>query len=102
MNPAALHTNLGELKRGGILIVNTEAYSEQNLRRAGYAKNPLEDGSLDRYQLFKIDITKLRSTRCRISGSATEKRPLQELLRARAHLVALPPTDRIDRELDPH
>ena len=59
MNPAALHTNLGELKSGGILIVNTEAYSEQNLRRAGYAKNPLEDGSLDRYQLFKVDITKL-------------------------------------------
>jgi 2-oxoglutarate ferredoxin oxidoreductase subunit alpha len=59
MNPAALRTNLGELKSGGILIVNTEAYSEQNLRRAGYAKNPLDDGSLDRYQLFKVDITKL-------------------------------------------
>ena len=59
MNPAALRTNLGELKSGGILIVNTEAYSEQNLRRAGYTKNPLEDGSLDRYQLFKVDITKL-------------------------------------------
>jgi 2-oxoglutarate/2-oxoacid ferredoxin oxidoreductase subunit alpha len=59
MNPAALRTNLGELKSGGILIVNTEAYSEQNLRRAGYAKNPLEDGSLDRYQLFKVDITKM-------------------------------------------
>lgn len=59
MNPAALRTNLGELKSGGILIVNTEAYSEQNLQRAGYTKNPLEDGSLDRYQLFKIDITKL-------------------------------------------
>jgi len=59
MNPAALRTNLGELKSGGILIVNTEAYGEQNLRRAGYAKNPLDDGSLDRYQLFKVDITKL-------------------------------------------
>jgi 2-oxoglutarate ferredoxin oxidoreductase subunit alpha len=59
MNPAALRTNLGDLKSGGILIANTEAYSEQNLQRAGYAKNPLEDGSLDRYQIFKIDITKL-------------------------------------------
>jgi 2-oxoglutarate/2-oxoacid ferredoxin oxidoreductase subunit alpha len=59
MNPAALRTNLADLKSGGILIANTEAYSEQNLQRAGYAKNPLEDGSLDRYQLFKVDITKL-------------------------------------------
>jgi 2-oxoglutarate/2-oxoacid ferredoxin oxidoreductase subunit alpha len=59
MNPAALKTNLGDLKSGGILLVNTEAFSAQNLQRAGYAKNPLEDGSLDRYQLFKVDITKL-------------------------------------------
>jgi 2-oxoglutarate ferredoxin oxidoreductase subunit alpha len=59
MNPAALKTNLGDLKSGGILLVNTEAFSEQNLQRAGYPKNPLEDGSLDRYQLFKVDVTKL-------------------------------------------
>ncbi len=59
MNPAALRTNVADLTSGGILIANTEAYSEQNLQRAGYAKNPLEDGSLDRYQLFKVDITKL-------------------------------------------
>jgi 2-oxoglutarate/2-oxoacid ferredoxin oxidoreductase subunit alpha len=59
MNPAALRTNVADLKSGGILVANTEAYSEQNLHRAGYAKNPLEDGSLDRYQLFKVDITKL-------------------------------------------
>jgi len=59
MNPAALRTNLGDLKTGGILAVNSEAFSEQNLQRAGYAKNPLGDGSLDRYQLFKVDITKL-------------------------------------------
>jgi 2-oxoglutarate/2-oxoacid ferredoxin oxidoreductase subunit alpha len=59
MNPAALKANLGDLKSGGILLVNTEAFTEQNLQRAGYAKNPLEDGTLDRYQLFKVDITKL-------------------------------------------
>src|SRR5882724_11114791 len=59
MNPAALKTNIGDLLAGGILIVNTEAYSEQNLTRAGYAKNPLEDGSLDRFQIFKVDVSKL-------------------------------------------
>ncbi len=59
MNPAAMKANLADLKTGGILIVNAEAFNEQNLTRAGYAANPLEDGSLDRYQLFKVDITKL-------------------------------------------
>ncbi len=59
MNPAALRANVGDLKSGGSLIVNTEAFSEQNLQRAGYAKNPLGDGSLARYQIFQADITKL-------------------------------------------
>ncbi|MBI2962453.1 MAG: 2-oxoacid:acceptor oxidoreductase subunit alpha [Deltaproteobacteria bacterium] len=59
MNPAALRANLGDLKSGGILIVNTEAFSEQNLQRAGYANSPLDDGSLDRYQVFPVDVTKL-------------------------------------------
>ncbi|MGH7898384.1 MAG: 2-oxoacid:acceptor oxidoreductase subunit alpha [Candidatus Binatia bacterium] len=59
MNPAALRANLSDLKSGGMLIVNIEAFNEQNVQRAGYAKNPLQDGSLDRYQLFSVDITKL-------------------------------------------
>src|SRR5437588_12712675 len=45
MNPAALRTNVSDLKSGGLLIVNTEAFTEQNLQRAGYVKNPLDDGS---------------------------------------------------------
>ncbi|MGH7823489.1 MAG: 2-oxoacid:acceptor oxidoreductase family protein, partial [Candidatus Binatia bacterium] len=59
MNPAALRVNIGDLKVGGALIVNTEAFNDQNLQRAGYGKSPLEDGSLDRFQLFQVDITKL-------------------------------------------
>ena len=59
MNPAALRVNLGDLKPGGILIVNTEAFSRANLQRAGYDGNPLEDKSLDGYQLFPVDVTKL-------------------------------------------
>src|SRR5439155_3377263 len=55
MNPAALRTNLADLKSGGILIANTEAYSEQNIQRAGYAKNPLEDGSSAPYQARQVD-----------------------------------------------
>ena len=57
MNPAALKVNLPDLEDGGILIVNTDAFSENNLKKAGYAVNPLEDGSLQGYRLFKVPIT---------------------------------------------
>src|SRR5215813_2372662 len=57
MNPAALKVNLPDLEDGGILIVNTDAFNENNLKKAGYAVNPLEDGSLQHYRLFKIPIT---------------------------------------------
>ncbi|MGH9764207.1 MAG: 2-oxoacid:acceptor oxidoreductase subunit alpha, partial [Blastocatellia bacterium] len=57
MNPAALKVNLEDLEEGGMLIVNTDAFNENNLKKAGYAVNPLEDGSLQHYRLFKIPIT---------------------------------------------
>ncbi len=59
MNPASLKTNLGDLKTGGILIADRESFNDQNLKKAGYASSPLEDGSLDKYQIFPVDITKL-------------------------------------------
>jgi 2-oxoglutarate/2-oxoacid ferredoxin oxidoreductase subunit alpha len=59
MNPAALKANLEDLPTNGMLIVDREAFNEQNLKKAGYATNPLEDGSLARYQLFQIDISRL-------------------------------------------
>src|ERR1043165_237419 len=57
MNPAALKVNLADLEPGGILIVNTDAFNENNLKKAGYATNPLDDDSLSGYRLFKIPIT---------------------------------------------
>src|SRR5215510_13701437 len=59
MNPAALKVNIDDLKRGGILIVDREGFNEQNLKKAGYGKSPLDDGSLERYQLFPVDVTRL-------------------------------------------
>ena len=44
MNPAALKTNVGDLPKGGVLILNTDAFNERNLQKAGYDSNPLEDG----------------------------------------------------------
>ena len=56
MNPAALKTNLPDVKKGGIVIANSGAFVAANLDKAGYKTNPLEDGSLDGYRLFKIDM----------------------------------------------
>lgn len=59
MNPAALATNLVDLVAGGILIVDKDAFEEKDLKMAGYKANPLEDGSLDRFQLFPVEMTRL-------------------------------------------
>ncbi len=59
MNPAALKVNLDSLKVGGLLIVNTGAFTTGNLEKAGYAANPLEGTSLEKYRVLPIDITKL-------------------------------------------
>jgi 2-oxoglutarate/2-oxoacid ferredoxin oxidoreductase subunit alpha len=57
MNPAALQTNLHDLVSGGTLIVNTDAFTRGNLKKAGYAANPLEDDSLSGYRVFQVPIT---------------------------------------------
>ncbi|MBI1806418.1 MAG: 2-oxoacid:acceptor oxidoreductase subunit alpha [Ignavibacteria bacterium] len=59
MNPAALKVNLRSLRDGGIIIANRDGFNDKNLKLAGYEKNPLDDGSLDKYQLHAVDITKL-------------------------------------------
>lgn len=59
MNPAALKATLPELERGGTIIANSDAFTSQNLAKAGYKSNPLEDGSLQAYQLFQVPMTTL-------------------------------------------
>jgi 2-oxoglutarate/2-oxoacid ferredoxin oxidoreductase subunit alpha len=59
MNPAALKTNIKDLPKGGTLILDADAFTERNLQKAGYAASPLEDGSLDEYQLHKVPLTTL-------------------------------------------
>lgn len=68
MNPAALKTNLSDLRHGGTIIANTGAFSDANLAKAGYASNPLQDGSLDNYTLHRIDITTLTARALAESG----------------------------------
>jgi 2-oxoglutarate ferredoxin oxidoreductase subunit alpha len=57
MNPAALRTNIKDLEAGGILVVNTDEFVEGNLKKAGYQSNPLDDGSLSGFRVFRIPIT---------------------------------------------
>ncbi|HJR45147.1 MAG TPA: 2-oxoacid:acceptor oxidoreductase subunit alpha [Actinomycetota bacterium] len=59
MNPAALKANLKDLLTGGLLIVNTDAFEDRNLDKAGYPSNPLKDGSLSSYQVYEIPMTTL-------------------------------------------
>ncbi|HTR33435.1 MAG TPA: 2-oxoacid:acceptor oxidoreductase subunit alpha, partial [Gaiellaceae bacterium] len=59
MNPAALKTNVRDLAPGATLIVDTDAFSDRNLQKAGYESNPLEDGSLSDYQLHAVPLTSM-------------------------------------------
>src|SRR3989475_6764450 len=59
MNPAALKTNLADLKRSGILIVNVDNFKEVDLKKAQMKSSPLEDHSLEGYRLFPVELTKL-------------------------------------------
>ena len=59
MNPAALKVNLPELEGGGIVVVNEDGFTDPNLRKANYESNPLDDGTLDDYQLFRVPMTSM-------------------------------------------
>src|SRR6187455_998630 len=72
MNPAALKTNLKDLKSDGVLIVNSGAFTALNLKKAGYTTNPLEDGSLTGRQVLSIDISKLTLQAVKESGLSTK------------------------------
>ena len=72
MNPAALRANLRDLPANGILIVNTDSFKDNDLRKAGYEANPLEDGSLDAYQLHQVELTRLTRAALKESGLTTQ------------------------------
>src|SRR5215510_1878374 len=59
MNPAALKTNLKDLQSGGILIVNSDSFGTSDLKKANYANNPLDDGSLKGFRVIRVAVSKL-------------------------------------------
>ena len=73
MNPAALKVNLADLKIGGLLVVNTGAFSAGNLKKAGYATNPLETEELGKYRLLALDISKMTLAAVETLGLGTKE-----------------------------
>ena len=71
MNPAALMVNLEDLPPNGVLIIDKEGFTEANLKKAGYKSNPLTDHSLDKYQVFQIEVSKLTTSAVRDLGLNT-------------------------------
>src|SRR5512140_920698 len=75
MNPAALKTNLPDLRTGGMLIVNGGAFTESNLEKAGYKSNPLDDAALKHnYKIFNVDMNKL--TEAALAGSGLSSKEI--------------------------
>ena len=66
MNPAALKANIGDLLPNSIVVLNVDSFKDIDLRKAGYEKNPLNDGSLDSFRVFKVELTRL--TRAALTG----------------------------------
>ena len=76
MNPAALKANIADLKQGGLVIANKEKFIEREFEKAGITSNPLEDGSLDGFQVVAVDLarhTKLAVEGLGLSGKETER-----------------------------
>ena len=59
MNPAALKAELGTVERGGTIIVNEDAFNARNLEKAGFAADPLGDGTLEGYQVYRVPMTSI-------------------------------------------
>lgn len=73
LNPAALKVELNDLRAGGVLVLDTGAFTERNLRKAGYESNPLEDGSLDNYRVIEVDISRLNSEAVKDCGLSSKE-----------------------------
>jgi 2-oxoglutarate ferredoxin oxidoreductase subunit alpha len=75
MNAAALKANLKGLHNNGIIIANTDGFDAKNLKLAKYPDgvNPLKDGSLDKYKVYEIDVTKMTRTALADSGMGTKE-----------------------------
>lgn len=76
MNPAALKVDLPDLKAGGLLIIDSGAFTERNFTKAGFAADPREDGSLDDYRVVAVDMSQMTQDAVKDQG-LTKKEALR-------------------------
>ena len=69
MNPAALRANVAEVARGGTILVNSDAFDERSLEKAGYSTSPLEDTSLSHFRVYEVPMTTLTLEACKPTGA---------------------------------
>ncbi len=74
MNPAALKVNLRDLKPGGVVIVNTNAFTPTDLKKAGYETSPLDDHTLEGFRVFKVELSRL--TRVALESTGLDTRSI--------------------------
>ncbi|GAB4290084.1 MAG: 2-oxoacid:acceptor oxidoreductase subunit alpha [Ignavibacteriaceae bacterium] len=73
MNPAALKVNLKDLKPGATIIINTNLFDKRNLQLAGYQENPIEDGTLEGYNVIQVPLSQLTTTALEGSGLSAKE-----------------------------
>jgi 2-oxoglutarate ferredoxin oxidoreductase subunit alpha len=69
MNPAALRANVGDLPVGGTIVLNSDAFDERALEKAGYKSDPLTDGSLTSFKVYEVPMTTLTLEACKPTGA---------------------------------
>lgn len=73
MNPAALKTNIKDLKPGATIIININSFDQKNFKLAGYESNPLEDGTVDGYNIVQVPLSQLTKTALENSGLSAKE-----------------------------
>ncbi len=73
MNPAALKTNLPDVPKGGTVIINTDEFTETNLRKAAYEHDPLEGDGLAGYRVIRVPITSMNARALKDSGLSSQQ-----------------------------
>ena len=81
MNPAALVANVGDLKKNGLVIVNTDKFTARDLEKADLTENPLENGSLDAFQVVPVQLSKLTKASVKGLGLGAKESDRCKLLR---------------------
>ncbi|MEE8386686.1 MAG: 2-oxoacid:acceptor oxidoreductase subunit alpha, partial [Dehalococcoidia bacterium] len=72
-NPAALKTSIADVRPGGVLVVNEDDFGKTGLQKAGYDQSPLDDGSLDQYQLHRVPVSRLNRQALKDSGLGSKQ-----------------------------